>query len=232
MNEQLIFKLSRRQAYNREDFFVSKTNSLAVKILENWKNFSSSGLVIVGPSACGKTHLAAVWSKETSAKSYDISTFIGIDINHLIDEKFIVLEDVEKLEFISKDKRLIIEENILHIFNSLSANNGKILFTSCRFPRFWEIGLKDLLSRIMTLTIIELNMPDDNLLAAVMAKQFQDRQIKVDDKVLTYAISRMERSFLFAKTLVEALDVESLKLKKPIKKNMVNKIIEKLYSRT
>ena len=232
MNEQLIFKLSRRQAYNREDFFVSKTNSLAVKILENWKNFSSSGLVIVGPSACGKTHLAAVWSKETSAKSYDISTFFGIDLNHLIDEKFIVLEDVEKLELIPKDKRLIIEENILHIFNSLSANNGKILFTSCKFPRFWEIGLKDLLSRLMTLTIIELNMPDDNLLAAVMAKQFQDRQIKVDDEVLTYAISRMERSFLFAKTLVEALDVESLKLKKPIKKNMVNEIIEKLYSRT
>ena len=232
MNEQLIFKLSRRQAYNREDFFVSKTNSLAVKILENWKNFSSSGLVIVGPSACGKTHLAAVWSKETSAKSYDISTFFGIDLNHLIDEKFIVLEDIEKLELIPKDKRLIIEENILHIFNSLSANNGKILFTSCKFPRFWEIGLKDLLSRIMTLTIIELNMPDDNLLAAVMAKQFQDRQIKVDDEVLTYAISRMERSFLFAKTLVEALDVESLKLKKPIKKNMFNEILEKLYSRT
>ena len=222
MNEQLIFKLSRRQAYNREDFFVSKTNSLAVKILENWKNFSSSGLVIVGPSACGKTHLAAVWSKETSAKSYDISTFFGIDLNHLIDEKFIVLEDVEKLELIPKDKRLIIEENILHIFNSLSANKGKILFTSCKFPRFWEIGLKDLLSRLMTLTTLELNIPDDNLLAAVMAKQFQDRQIKVDDEVLTYAISRMERSFLFAKTLVEALDVESLKLKKPIKKNMVN----------
>ena len=232
MNDQLIFKLSRRQAYNREDFFVSKTNSLAVKILENWKNFSSSGLVIVGPSACGKTHLAAVWSKETSAKSYNISNFVGIDLNHLIDEKFIVLEDVDKLELISKDKRLIIEENILHIFNSLSANKGKILFTSCKFPRFWEIGLKDLLSRLMTLTTLELNIPDDNLLAAVMAKQFQDRQINVDDEVLTYAISRMERSFLFAKTLVEALDVESLKLKKPIKKNMVNEIIEKLYSRT
>ena len=137
MNEQLIFNLSRRRAYNREDFFVSKTNSLAVKILENWKNVSSSGLIIVGPPACGKTHLAAVWSKETSAKSYDISTFVGIDLNHLIDEKFIVLEDVEKLEFIPKDKRLIIEENILHIFNSLSANKGKILFTSCKFPRFW-----------------------------------------------------------------------------------------------
>ena len=84
----------------------------------------------------------------------------------------------------------------------------------------------------MTLTTLELNIPDDNLLAAVMAKQFQDRQINVDDEVLTHAISRMERSFLFAKTLVEALDVEKHKLKKPIKKNMVNEIIEKLYSRT
>ena len=84
----------------------------------------------------------------------------------------------------------------------------------------------------MTLTTLELSMPDDNLLAAVMKKQFLDRQIKVDEEILTYAISRMERSFLFAKKLVDALDVESLKLKKPIKKNMVNEIIKKLYSRT
>ena len=126
----------------------------------------------------------------------------------------------------------MIEENILHIFNNLSANGGKILFTSCKFPKFWNIGLKDLLSRLMSLTILELNRPDDNLLAAVMAKQFQDRQIKVDNEVIMYAISRMERSFLFAKTLVEELDDESLKLKKPIKKKMVNEIIEKLYSRT
>ncbi|MFL2812904.1 MAG: hypothetical protein ACJZ8H_03755 [Paracoccaceae bacterium] len=232
MNEQLIFDLSRRRAYNREDFYVSTTNSLAVKILDNWKNCSSSGLIIVGPPACGKTHLAAVWSKETSAISYDVLTLVEIDLNHFIDKKFIILENVEKLEFIPEEKRLIVEENILHIFNSLSANTGKILFTSCKFPRFWEIRLKDLLSRLMTLTILELNMPDDSLLAAVMAKQFLDRQIKVDDEVLKYAISRMERSFLFAKKLVEALDVEALKMKKPIKKKMVNEIIKKLNSRT
>ena len=41
-----------------------------------------------------------------------------------------------------------------------------------------------------------------------MAKQFFDRQIKVEDDVLKYAISRMERSFLFAKKLVEELDIE------------------------
>ena len=84
----------------------------------------------------------------------------------------------------------------------------------------------------MSLTILELNIPDDNLLAAVMAKQFLDKQIKVDNDVLKYAIPRMERSFLFAKKLVEELDLESLKTNKPIKKIMVSKIIEKLNSKT
>ena len=65
-----------------------------------------------------------------------------------------------------------------------------------------------------------------------LAKQFLDKQIKVDNDVLKYAIPRMERSFLFAKKLVEELDLESLKTNKPIKKIMVNKIIEKLNSKT
>ena len=64
-----------------------------------------------------------------------------------------------------------------------------------------------------------------------MAKQFQDRQIKVDNEVIMYAISRMERSFLFAKTLVESLDVEALKVCKPIKKSMVNEIINKINAK-
>ena len=75
----------------------------------------------------------------------------------------------------------------------------------------------------MSLTILELNIPDDNLLAAVMAKQFLDKQIKVDNDVLKYAIPRMERSFLFAKKLVEELDLESLKTNKPIKGRLFRK---------
>ena len=232
MGEQLILNLTKRNAFNREDFFVSTTNKFAIKIMDNWKNSFSSGLIIVGPPACGKTHLAAVWSKDTSAKSYDIFTFFETDFNQLIEENFIILEDVEKLKFLPEENRLLIEEKILHIFNNLTEKAGKILFTSSKFPRFWNIGLKDLLSRLMSLNILELNIPDDNLLAAVMAKQFFDRQIIVEDDVLNYAISRMERSFLFAKKLVEELDIEALKMNRPIKKKMVNKIIEKINSKT
>ena len=232
LNEQLIFNLTRRSAFNREDYFISSTNNLSIKILDNWNKSFDTGLIIVGPAACGKSHLSAVWSKETSAIIYNFPNFLETDIKFVAKDHFIVLEDLEMLQLVNDKKKLIVEEKILHIFNNLSENSGKIIFTSRKLPKFWGIELKDLLSRLMSLTILELNIPDDNLLEAVMAKQFLDKQIKVDNEVLKYAIPRMERSFLFAKKLVEELDIESLKTNKPIKKIMVSKIIERLNSKT
>lgn len=232
MNEQLILNLGRRRAFNKEDFFVSKSNSLAIKMLDNWKNTSSdSGIIIFGPPACGKSHLAAVWSKETSAVSYEISSLVDINIDKIIEERFFVLEDIEKLDFLPPKNRIFVEEKILHIYNNLNENNGKILFTSKLIPKDWNIELKDLLSRFMSLTVIELNLPDDDLLQAVMAKQFTDRQILVELSVLKYAIPRMERSFLFAKKLVEDLDVEAFKSGKPINIKMVRKSIRSLVAK-
>ena len=104
MNEQLIFNLTRRSAFNREDYFISSANNLSIKILDNWNKSFGTGLIIVGPSACGKSHLAAVWSKETSAIFYNLSTFVETDIKKIIKEHFIVLEDVEMLKLISGKK--------------------------------------------------------------------------------------------------------------------------------
>jgi len=42
----------------------------------------------------------------------------------------------------------------------------------------------------------------------------------------------MERSFSFAKKLVDELDIEALSLKKPINKKLVNDVISRLGSRS
>ena len=49
MNEQLIFNLTRRSAFNREDYFISSTNNLSIKILDNW-NINIDECVYVGDS--------------------------------------------------------------------------------------------------------------------------------------------------------------------------------------
>ena len=131
-----------------------------------------------------------------------------------------------------RKEKSIVEEKILHIYNFFVSAGGKILMTATSFPSDWNIGLKDLLSRLMSLQIAELTLPDDNLLAAVMAKQFVDRQILVPPDVIGHAMVRMERSFSFAKKLVESLDSEALSIKKPINKKLVNEVIGKLASRS
>jgi len=46
MPDQLTFDLPIKTAFGREDFFVTSSNSTAVKILENWKNWPLSKLIL------------------------------------------------------------------------------------------------------------------------------------------------------------------------------------------
>ena len=86
----------------------------------------------------------------------------------------------------------------MHVYNSLTSSGGRLLITATTFPNKWDIELKDLLSRLMSCQIAELSLPDDSLLAAIMTKQFVDRQIVVSPQVIDHAMVRMERSFSFA----------------------------------
>ena len=42
MPDQLTFDLPIKTAFGREDFFVTSSNSTAVKILENWTNWGKN----------------------------------------------------------------------------------------------------------------------------------------------------------------------------------------------
>jgi len=232
LGKQLTLNLGRRFTLTREEYYVSKANSMAIRALDDWTLCLQPGLIIVGPKSSGKTHLASVWMNETGADSFQVSELASLDVQFISKEKFIVIENLDSISELSIKERNMAEEKILHMYNFFAASGGKILMTAVTFPIMWNLGLKDLLSRLMSLQIAELSLPDDKLLAAIMAKQFVDRQIVVPSKVIEYAMARMERSFSFAKKLVDELDIEALSLKKPINKKLVNDVISRLGSRS
>ena len=211
---------------------MSKANRMAIRAPDDWTLCLQPGLIIVGPKSSGKTHLASVWMNETGADSFQVSELASLDVQFTSKEKFIVIENLDSISELSIKERNMAEEKILHMYNFFAASGGKILMTAVTFPIMWNLGLKDLLSRLMSLQIAELSLPDDKLLAAIMAKQFVDRQIVVPSKVIEYAMARMERSFSFAKKLVDELDIEALSLKRPINKKLVNEVISRLGSRS
>jgi chromosomal replication initiation ATPase DnaA len=57
---------------------------------------------------------------------------------------------------------------------------------------------------------VALSAPDDDLLVAVMAKQFTDRGLEVNEDVLRYVASRVERSFAAAADMVARIDRAAL----------------------
>jgi len=104
-------------------------------------------------------------------------------------------------------------EALLHLFNWLGAHQGSLLMTAARPPSKWQESLKDLTSRLKAVPVAELYDPDEDILAAVMAKQFSDHQIVVDEAVMAYLLKRMERSFAAAAAIVQTLDQLSLSKK-------------------
>lgn len=196
---QFALDLGRRQALRRDDFLVAPCNSDAVAWLDRWPRWPGRGLVVHGPAGCGKTHLAHVFRARSGARIARASEVAASDAYARPAD--LVVEDVDS----GADARAL-----LHAYNAAVERGGSLLMTSRRPPRSWDADLPDLRSRVNALGSVAVGLPDDALLAAVLAKQLADRQLRVGNAVVTYLVRHMERSFRAARDIVEALDERSL----------------------
>ena len=77
-------------------------------------------------------------------------------------------------------------------------------------PARWPVSLPDLRSRLRAAAAVGVGRPDDNLLAAILAKLFADRQLAVTPDVIAFMMTRLERSFEAARRTVERLDAMAM----------------------
>ena len=61
---QLLFKFNHKQNFNSDDFYVSKSNLFAFKILEKWPKWEKNILNIYGEKFSGKSHLSQIFKKK------------------------------------------------------------------------------------------------------------------------------------------------------------------------
>ena len=73
--------------------------------------------------------------------------------------------------------------------------------------------------------MVALSAPDDALLRAVMVKLFADRQLSVDESLIAYLATRIERSFAAARKAVEALDREALRQKRSVTRALAAELL-------
>lgn len=219
MAEQLTFDLPVRENRTRGDFFVSEANALALARLDDQSLWPNRKLVLVGPEGAGKSHLAQVWVDEIGALLLRPDDLADLDIPGIAHP--IALDDAGRL---TREQ----EEQLFHLHNHLGANALPFLLTARTPPARWDLALPDLASRMAATDSVRIDAPDDALLAAVMVKQFADRQVTVTPGLITWLVARMDRSFAEAQRLVEALDKAALAEGRAVTRPLAQRVLADL----
>lgn len=199
---QLALEFAHRSAFGREDFLVSDSNREAVAWVDLWPNWPAPGLIIFGPEASGKTHLAEVWRARSGAGRLALADLGSDDVLRRTAElRAVVLEGPDQgVDAIG----------LLHLYNALVERRGHLLLTALAPPKDWPLQLPDLRSRLLALPCVAIRAPDDALMEAVMIKLFADRQLRIEPELVTYLVARLDRSFAAATEAVAVLDRAAL----------------------
>ena len=202
-----------RTALGRDDFFVSAANAAAVAGIEASESWPHGKMVLVGPEASGKTHLAQVWTSMTGADVIGVADLADLPPDAVA--AAVVIEDADRIAGEAAETALF------HLHNAVLGQGERILLTARSDPSRWPITLPDLKSRMQQAGVLKLQGPDDALLAAVMVKLAADRQLALGPDLISYAVLRMERSFVAARHLVGAIDARALRDKTRPTKPMI-----------
>ena len=104
---------------------------------------------------------------------------------------------------------------LFHLYNRLMASGGLLLVSRQPLSRL-ATTTADLASRLRAVPVVEIAAPDDALLEAVLRKRFDDRQLGVEQQVIDYMVSRMDRSFAALEAAVQRLDELALSRKRAV----------------
>mgnify|MGYP001279007484 FL=1 len=213
---QLLLQFNYNQNFNYDDFFVSKSNFFAFQLIKKWPRWEKNILNIHGEKFCGKTHLANIfYNKNKGIKIYENQ------INNEIFKKLKLYENI----IIDGFKNETDEKLLYSLFNLVDSDNKFLLVNSITPINEIEFNLKDLRSRSKNCLFAKIDNPDDELMFAIILKNFSDRQIKIDKKLIEFIIKRIDRSYGKIGEFIYKIDELSLKKKKPINLKTIKEIL-------
>ena len=216
---QLIFKFPFKTKYYEQDFYVSKNNFLAYKLIEDWPNWSSKWLNVFGVSGSGKTHLSKILEKKIKNVSF-------IDAKDVNDITLANLENINCL-IIDNFENNVEQKLFYSLLNQSKQLDNYILINSRHSLKQLNLNLKDLKSRLNSFLYIGIDLPTDDLLRVIISKSFSDKQIIFDPKLSDFIVKNIERSYDNLFKFLKDVDELSLSSGKAININLIKKVLNK-----
>ena len=204
---QLLLKFDLKQNYKDEDFYVNKSNFFAFSLIEKWTNWEKNILNVHGEKHSGKTHLSNIFKKKHKAFMMQAKEFNNESLKEFKVLENLILDDFDE----NIDEKLM-----YNLFNVADQDNKFILINSLVPINRLNFKLGDFISRAKNCIFAQIEKPDDELMFAILLKNFSDRQINIEKKLIDFIIKHIDRSYVKIYEFVYKLDEISLKKKKSI----------------
>ena len=91
------------------------------------------------------------------------------------------------------------EAALFHLLNFAREDRAYLLIIARNSPAAWQLALPDLASRLRAIPVAALEAPDAVLFRAVLIKLFADRQLTIEESLVSFLTNRIERSFAAAR---------------------------------
>jgi len=217
MSDQLVLKFPTNKIYLKEDYYVSESNKEAYDLINSWPKWIKRTVNIFGPSGSGKTHLSSILKNKTSTIEVEASS-----INDNIFSKFKTKEAL----IIDNLNEKVSENLLFSLWNAAMQDNKYLLINSINPIIKYKFKLPDLRSRVSSSLMIGLKLPNDELISVILAKNFSDRQIKIEKKHIDFIIKRIDRSYEKISRFISTLDKYSLKKGSPFTLKLIKEVLK------
>ncbi len=215
MNQEIL-KFNYEKNFTNDDFYITKSNKHIIDLLDTWPRWEKNFLNICGEKNSGKSHLVNIFLSKFKGIKFEAQRFNNNDLKKIKIYENIVLEDLTKN----------INENLIFtLFNIIDQDNKFLIVTSKESIVNIKFDLIDLKSRTKNFLLQNIEKPDDELIYALLLKNFSDRQIILDKKLINYIIKKIDRSYGKIFDFIYKIDEMSLKKKKPIDFKIIREVL-------
>ena len=215
LNQQ-IFNFEKNKSLNANDFFVSRSNYYAYELINSWPKWEKKIVNICGEKYSGKSHLSNIFIQKFKGRIIYANTVNNETLNSLKTYENIVLENFSKS----------VNENLIYSLFNLMDQDNKYLVINSQIPiNEIDFKLDDLKSRLKNCLVAKIQNPDDEMIYALIVKNFADRQILLDKKLIDFIIKRIDRSYGKIFEFIYKIDEISLK-KKSINLNIIKETLK------
>jgi chromosomal replication initiation ATPase DnaA len=216
---QLALALPHAESLTRDNFLEGPANAAGLALIDGWPEWPNRLMVLAGPEGSGKSHLAAIWTEQAGARSTAAHALTPANVPAALATGSLVVEDLRSQDF---DERAL-----FHLLNLAREDQAYVLITAREPPSALPVELRDLRSRLRAMPVVSLLPPDDQLFRALIVKFCTDRQLAIDEALVSYLTTRIERSYAAVRQAVELLDREALRLGRPVTRALAAELLGK-----